>query len=82
MKLKGQYFETVPGIQRESQAVLFHGAFAARKNDGITVYLPKETILKEMAAKIKLRQHFFFDLVWELSDSTLYTKQKIKLTKK
>jgi hypothetical protein len=35
------------------------------KNDGITVYVPKETILKEMAAKIKLSQHFFFDLVWE-----------------
>jgi hypothetical protein len=24
------------------------------KNDGITVYIPKETILKEMAAKIEL----------------------------
>jgi hypothetical protein len=36
------------------------------KNDRITVYVPKETILKEMAAKIKLIQHFFFDLVWEL----------------
>jgi hypothetical protein len=23
------------------------------KNDGITVYIPKETILKEMAAKIE-----------------------------
>jgi hypothetical protein len=30
------------------------------KNDGITVYVPKETILKEMAVKI--------DLVRELSD--------------
>jgi hypothetical protein len=30
------------------------------KNDGIAVYIPKETLLKEMAAKIKLSQHFFF----------------------
>jgi hypothetical protein len=30
------------------------------KNDGIAVYIPKETILMEMAAKIKLSQHFFF----------------------
>jgi hypothetical protein len=38
------------------------------KNDGIAVYVPKETILKEMAAKLsKLSQHFFFDLVRELS---------------
>jgi hypothetical protein len=39
MKLKGQHFETVSDIQRESQAVFdnikkndFHGAFEARKN--------------------------------------------------
>jgi hypothetical protein len=30
---------------------------------GIALYVPKRTILKEMAAKIE----FFFDLVWELS---------------
>jgi hypothetical protein len=42
------------------------------KNDGIAVYVSKGTILKDMAAKIKLSQHFFFDLVRELSDSTLY----------
>jgi hypothetical protein len=49
----------VSDIQRESHAVLhsikenyFHGAFEAWKNDGITVYVPRETILKEMAAKI------------------------------
>jgi hypothetical protein len=29
--------------------------------------------LKEMAAKIKLSQHFFSDLVREITDSTLYT---------
>jgi hypothetical protein len=39
------------------------------KNDGIAVYVPKKTILKEMAAKIKLSQYFFFDLVQELSDT-------------
>jgi hypothetical protein len=60
MKLKGQRFETVSDIQRESQAVLDsikkmtstvllkHG-----KSDWIAVYVPKETILKEMAAKIE-----------------------------
>jgi hypothetical protein len=35
------------------------------KDDGLTVSISKETILKEMAAKIKLSQHFFFDLVRE-----------------
>jgi hypothetical protein len=47
-------------LKRESQAVLdsikenyFHGAFEAWKNDGITVYLPKKTILKNMAAKVE-----------------------------
>jgi hypothetical protein len=39
------------------------------KNDGIAVYIPKETILKAMAAKIKLSQHFFFDPVQKLSDT-------------
>jgi hypothetical protein len=50
----------VSDIQRESQAVLdsikehyFHGAFEVWKNDAIAVYIPKETILKEMAAKIE-----------------------------
>jgi hypothetical protein len=34
----------------------------------------KETILKEMAAKLsKLSQHFFFDIVQELSNSTSYS---------
>jgi hypothetical protein len=77
MKLKGRCFETVSDIQRESQVVLdrimendFHGAFEAWKNDGIAVYVPKETILKDMPAK--LNQNFFLDLVRELSDSTSY----------
>jgi hypothetical protein len=60
MKLKGRRFETGSDIQRESKAVLdsikenyFHGAFEAWEKEGITVYVPKETILKEMAATIE-----------------------------
>jgi hypothetical protein len=47
-------------IQRESLTVLdnikendFHGASEACKNYGIALYIPRETILKEMAAKIE-----------------------------
>jgi hypothetical protein len=77
MKLKGRSFETASDIQRESQAVLdrfkendFHGDSEVWKHHGIAVYRPKETILKEMAAKIsKLSQHFSFDPVRELSDT-------------
>jgi hypothetical protein len=50
----------VSDIQRESQAVLasikeneFHGATEVWKKHRIAVYLPKESILKEMAAKIE-----------------------------
>jgi uncharacterized protein (DUF924 family) len=60
MKLKGQHFETVSDMQRELQVVLnsikenvFRGASEAWKNDGIAVYVPKETILKGMVAKIE-----------------------------
>jgi hypothetical protein len=60
MKLKGQRFETVSDIQRESQAKLdrirenyFHGAFEEwKKSNGIAVYVPKETVLKDIAAEI------------------------------
>jgi hypothetical protein len=31
----------------------FYGTFEAWKNDGISVYVLKETILKEMAAKLE-----------------------------
>jgi hypothetical protein len=31
----------------------FHSAFEACRNNGVTLYIPKETILKEMAAKIE-----------------------------
>jgi hypothetical protein len=60
IKLKGRSFETVSDIQRELQAVLdiseendFHGASVTWKNDGISIYALKETILKDMAAKIE-----------------------------
>jgi hypothetical protein len=39
------------------------------KNDGINVCIHKETILKGRAARIKLSQHFFSDLVQELSNT-------------
>jgi hypothetical protein len=60
MKLKGRRFETVSDIQRESQQ--YSTAFRTmtstvllkhEKNDGIAVYVPKETNLKETAAKIE-----------------------------
>jgi hypothetical protein len=56
------------GVLLSLQAVLdsikendFHGTFEAWKNDGIAVYIPKETILKEMAAKIEyIKPAFLF----------------------
>jgi Zn/Cd-binding protein ZinT len=53
--------KTMSDIQRESQAVLniikgrdLHSVFEAwKKKSAITVYVPKETMLKEMAAKIE-----------------------------
>jgi hypothetical protein len=40
------------------------------EDKGITVGIPKEIILQEMAAKLsKLSQHILFDLVRELSDT-------------
>jgi hypothetical protein len=36
-----------------------------KENDGIPIYIPKETVLKEIAAKI--------DLAGEISDSNSYT---------
>jgi hypothetical protein len=60
MKLKGQRFETMSDIQKELQAVLnsieendFMVLLKHGKNNGIAVYIPKETILKEMGAKIE-----------------------------
>jgi hypothetical protein len=62
MKSKRRRFETVSDIQRESQAALdsIKENHSHVSNHGIAVYVPKETILKEMPAKMKLRQHFLF----------------------
>jgi hypothetical protein len=66
-------------VQRESQPVLDSIKEMASTvllkrgvNDGIAVCIPKETILNEMAAKIKLSQALFFCLVREPSDGTSY----------
>jgi hypothetical protein len=81
MKLKGPHFETVSDIQRELQVVLnsinkmtstvlLKCEKRKQKNNGITVYVPKETILKGWQPKLgKLSQNFFFDIVRELSDT-------------
>jgi histone-lysine N-methyltransferase SETMAR len=58
IKLKGRRFETVSFTQRESQAVLNRKMTSMvllkrGKNNGISVRVPKETALKEMAAKIE-----------------------------
>jgi hypothetical protein len=60
MKIKGRRFETVSDIQRESQAVLDSikeitstVLLKRGKNDRIAAYIPNETILKEMRAKIE-----------------------------
>jgi hypothetical protein len=60
MKLKGRRFETVSDIRRDSQAVLdsikenyFRRDFEEWKNHGMAVHFSKESIWKEMAAKIE-----------------------------
>jgi hypothetical protein len=61
MKPKRRCFEAVSGIQKELQVVIdsikengFHGAFEAWKRScGITIYVPKQNILKEMAVRIE-----------------------------
>jgi hypothetical protein len=60
MKLKGRCFEAVSDIHRETQAVSTASRkmtssvlLRSGKNDGITIYVPNETILKEMAAEIE-----------------------------
>jgi hypothetical protein len=55
-EVKGQCFKTVPDIQRYSTALrkMTSTVLLKRgKNDVIAVYVPKETILKENAAKIE-----------------------------
>jgi hypothetical protein len=72
MKPKGRRFETVSDIERVVLDSIkendFHSAFEVWKNDGIAVYIPKRTILKEMAAKIKSSRHLFFYLFQALSN--------------
>jgi hypothetical protein len=59
MKLKGRHFETVSDRQRNSQAVLDSitgnstALLKCGKNNGITVYVLEETILKKIAAKFE-----------------------------
>jgi hypothetical protein len=60
MKLKGRRFETVPDIERESQALLdsikkndFHGALEAWKEQWDRCIRSQGDYLKEMAAKIE-----------------------------
>jgi hypothetical protein len=66
IKLKGRRFETVSDIQRESQEhstalrkIIFAVLLKRGKTDWIAVYVPKETILKAMTVKYKLRHNFF-----------------------
>jgi hypothetical protein len=60
MKLKGRHFETVSDIhgnlkwhlttlKKMTSTILLK----CGKNDGIAVYIPKETTMKEIAAKIE-----------------------------
>jgi hypothetical protein len=70
MKLTGRRFERVSAIQKESQAVLdsikendFHSAFE--------VYMLQRRLFgrRWQPELSKLSQHFFFYLVWELSNT-------------
>jgi hypothetical protein len=49
MKLKGNVFKQHLTLRKITPAMLLKH----EKNDGIVVYIPKETFLKEMAAKIE-----------------------------
>jgi hypothetical protein len=67
MRRKVRLFQTVSNIQEKPQAVLdsketdFHAALEAWENDGIAVYVTKETVLKETAAKIeRVKSAFLF----------------------
>jgi hypothetical protein len=76
MKLKRRRFETVSDIQRHSQAILdsikendFHGVFEAWKKPTGSLYtFPRRLFLRRWQPKLsKLSQHFFSDIVRELS---------------
>jgi hypothetical protein len=49
------------------------------KNDGIALYVPKKTTLKEVAAKIeKVKSAFFFNQVREFSNSLVLMNFSLK----
>jgi hypothetical protein len=81
MKLKGGRFEIVTskGNRKRYSTALRPSTvlLKSRKNDWIAVFVPIETILKEMAAKNKLCQNFFSDPVRELSDTPRMHVQSI-----
>jgi hypothetical protein len=66
LTLKGNHKQYLIALRKTTSTLLLK----SEKNDGITVYVPKETILKPKLSK--LSHHFFFDLVWELSNRTSY----------
>jgi hypothetical protein len=77
MKVKGRRFETVSDIQSELHVVLdsikgndFHGAFEMRKETmgSLCTFLRRIFWRKRQTKLSNLKQHFFLDLVRELSD--------------
>jgi hypothetical protein len=85
MKLKGWRFETVSDVQRELQAVLniimendFHSAFEAwKKKMGSLYTFPRRLFWMRWQPKLStLSHHFFFDLLQELSNITLYVNNR------
>jgi hypothetical protein len=79
MKLKGQRFETVSDIQRESQAELnsigkwLPQCFWCVEKTMRSLYtFPRRQFSRWQSKLGKLSLHFFFNLVQELSDSTSY----------
>jgi hypothetical protein len=85
MKLKGWRFETVSNIQRELQKVLssikendFCDAFEVwKKTMGSLYTFPRRLFWRRLQPKMsKLSQHFFFDLIRELSDTPLYVSYR------
>jgi hypothetical protein len=65
MKLKGRRFGTSKGSRKPYSTALRKITSTVllkrRKNNGIAVYVPKQTMLKEMAAKIEqVKSAFLF----------------------
>jgi hypothetical protein len=76
MKLKWRHFEKVSdtrpfltALRKVTSMVLLK----CGRSDGITIYVPKETVWRRWQPKLsKLSQHFSFDLVLELFDRPSY----------